>query len=63
LLETVERPAFLPARKAEATSGTGEWVGTDGDTGTGAGSDIDRTVEEMLAQDDSYGYDGLPHGP
>lgn len=30
-----------------------------GDTGTGAGSAIDDTVEEMLAQDDSYGYDGL----
>ncbi len=30
-----------------------------GDTGTGAGSAIDATVEEMLVQDDSYGYDGL----
>lgn len=30
-----------------------------GDTGTGAGSAIDGTVEAMLAQDDSYGYDGL----
>jgi 3',5'-cyclic AMP phosphodiesterase CpdA len=30
-----------------------------GDTGTGAGSAIDATVEEMLVQDDSYGYDAL----
>ncbi len=30
-----------------------------GDTGTGAGSAIVGTVEEMLAQDDIYGYDGL----
>ncbi len=30
-----------------------------GDTGTGAGSAIDGTVEAMLAQDDGNGYDGL----
>lgn len=30
-----------------------------GDTGTGPGSAIDATIEEMLTQDDSYGYDGL----
>ncbi len=30
-----------------------------GDTGTGAGSAIEQTVREMLAQDDEHGYDGL----
>ena len=30
-----------------------------GDTGTGVGSVIDATVEEMLSQDDSYAYDAL----
>ena len=30
-----------------------------GDTGTGAGSAIEATVQQMLAQDDSYGYDAL----
>lgn len=29
------------------------------DTGTGAGSAIEATVQQMLAQDDSYGYDAL----
>lgn len=30
-----------------------------GDTGTGAGSAIEATVQQMLAQDDNYGYDAL----
>lgn len=30
-----------------------------GDTGTGAGSAIEATVQQMLAQDDSYRYDAL----